>query len=219
MKVRLMAALMSVSLLAPVCATSLKLSSDIDLLVLDGKRISGAILKGAESLEVDAGQHQILFQVSKNLHPATMNALMYHSPAMIVSFSAKGIRSASFILPTLNNEMDAAFFSRKLNYRLVDQDGRDIPSRRDVLRQVVYGNATDLEKVMLRYNLSGLRASVPAFATAVQQRDSSLFTTTSLSMLNVSSQKHSSPGKTSWPKLVASPHVGRFFSWFSFPSS
>lgn len=219
MKVRLMAALMSVCLLAPVCATSLKLSSDIDLLVLDGKRISGAILKGAESLEVDTGQHQILFQVSKNLHPATMNALMYHSPAMIVSFSAKGIRSASFILPTLNNEMDAAFFSHKLNYRLVDQDGRDIPSRRDVLRQVVYGNAADLEKVMLRYNMSNLRASVPAFAAAAQQQDNTLFNATSLSMLNASGKKHSNASKANWSKLVGSPHVGRFFSWFSLPSS
>lgn len=219
MQARLVVALLSVCLLAPVCATSLKLSSDIDLLVLDGKKMSGAILKGAESLEVDTGQHQILFQVSKNIPPATVNALAYHSPAMIVSFSAKGVRSISFILPTLNSEMDAAFFSRKLNYRIVDQDGNDIPSRRDVLRSVPYDNTADLEQAMLHYNLSGLRASIPAFAAALQQKDSSLFSSTSLLMLNASGKHHNDSGEANGPELLASPHVGRFFSWFSFAPS
>jgi len=82
MKVRMkamMAALLSVCLSAPAYATSLKLSPELDLLVIDGKKMSGAILKGADSLEVDAGQHQILFQVSKILHPAMMAPLTYHS--------------------------------------------------------------------------------------------------------------------------------------------
>ena len=70
-------ALASLSLMASASATSLKLSPDVDVLVIDGKLMSGAILKGAESLELDGGQHQILFQVSKYSYcqPAAASAL------------------------------------------------------------------------------------------------------------------------------------------------
>ncbi|MFA1647530.1 MAG: hypothetical protein ACDS79_19010, partial [Enterobacteriaceae bacterium] len=42
-------------LMMPVCAsaTTLRLSTDIDLLVLDGKRVSSSLLRGADSIELD----------------------------------------------------------------------------------------------------------------------------------------------------------------------
>lgn len=218
MKVRIMAALVSVCLLAPAYATSLKLSPDVDLLVIDGKKMSGAILKGAESLEVDNGLHQILFQVSKNLHPATMSPLIYHSPAMIVTFNAKGLKSASFTLPALNNETDIAFFNKKLNYRLIDENGQDIPARRDVLRMVHSNSTIDLEKVMITYNLSGLKASVPDFAT-VAQKGHPRFGANSLSTLTPANKNHAQPLPPFWSQLAASPHLGRFLSWFNIPSA
>src|SRR5471030_1168072 len=216
MKVRLMAALLSVCLLAPAGATSLKLSPDIDLLVIDGKKMSGAILKGAESLEVDDGLHQILFQVSKTLHPATMNPLIYHSPAMIVTFNAEGLKSVSFTLPTLNNEMDTELFSKKLNYRLVDENGRDIIARRDVLKPLAFGSSSDLEKLMIAYNLSGLKASVPDFAIAAQKGRTRIGGT-SLSMLTPANKNTAHTLPTFWSQLAASPHLGRFLSWLNIP--
>ncbi|WP_459176094.1 DUF2057 family protein [Ewingella americana] len=216
MKVRMMTALLSVCLLAPACATSLKLSPDLDLLVIDGKKMSGAILKGADSLEVDAGQHQILFQVSKNLHPAMMAPLTYHSPAMIVTFSAKGLRSVSFELPVLDNEMDAAFFSKNLNYRVVDENGQDVATRRDVLRSVAYSNSVDVVKMMIHYNQSGLKASVPDFAVLAQQGGATA-NVTPLSALMPASQHHGQSLPPFWSQLTASPHFGRFFSWFTLP--
>jgi hypothetical protein len=59
------AALLSISM--PAAATTLKLSPDIDLLVVDGKKMTGSLLKGADSLELDGGQHQLLFKVTKNV--------------------------------------------------------------------------------------------------------------------------------------------------------
>ncbi|SMG60222.1 hypothetical protein SAMN03159353_103453 [Cedecea sp. NFIX57] len=36
-----------------VWGTTLRLSADVDLLVLDGKRVSSSLLKGADSIEID----------------------------------------------------------------------------------------------------------------------------------------------------------------------
>jgi uncharacterized protein YccT (UPF0319 family) len=48
-----------------VLATSLRLSGDIDLLVLDGKKVSSSLLRGAESIELENGVHQVVFRVEK----------------------------------------------------------------------------------------------------------------------------------------------------------
>ncbi len=216
MIVRMMAVLLSVCLLAPASATSLKLSPELDLLVIDGKKMSGAILKGADSLEIDAGQHQILFQVSKILSPAIMPPLTYRSPAMIVTFSAKDLRSVSLVLPALNNEMDAALFNRKLNYRMVDEHGKDVATRRDVLRSATFSHSVDLVKIMIRYNQSGLRASVPDFAALAQQGDLAV-DPTALSALIPASQDHHQPLPSFWAQLTASPHFSHFLSWFVLP--
>lgn len=214
----MMAALLSVCMIPPASATSLKLSPELDLLVIDGKKMSGAILKGADSLEVDAGQHQILFQVSKTLHPAMMTPMTYHSPAMIVTFSAKNLRSVSFVLPPLNNELDTAFFTKKLNYRIVDENGQEIATRRDVLRQATYSNSVDLVKMMIRYNQSGLKASVPDFA-ALAQKGQSAVNSTSLSALIPASPDNNQYLPPFWAQLTASAHFGHFLSWLSLPAA
>ena len=50
-----------------VFATTLRLSTDIDLLVLDGKRVSSSLLRGADSIELDNGPHQLVFRVEKTI--------------------------------------------------------------------------------------------------------------------------------------------------------
>ncbi|WP_338567588.1 DUF2057 family protein [Erwinia sp. E_sp_B01_3] len=68
MKLRLvMTGVLALLVAANVSATTLKLAPDIDLLVLDGRKISGSLLKGAEGLELEQGQHQVLFRVEKSL--------------------------------------------------------------------------------------------------------------------------------------------------------
>ncbi len=47
--------------------TTLRLSGEIDLLVLDGKRVSSSLLKGADSIEIDNGPHQLVLRVEKTL--------------------------------------------------------------------------------------------------------------------------------------------------------
>ena len=44
-------------------ATTLRLSTDVDLLVLDGKKVSSSLLRGSDSIELDNGPHQLVFRV------------------------------------------------------------------------------------------------------------------------------------------------------------
>lgn len=112
--------------------------------------------------------------------------------------------------------MDAAFFSRKLNYRVVDEKGQDIATRRDVLRSAPYSSSVDLVKMMIRYNLSGLKASVPDFATLAQKSDSAV-NPTPLSALIPASPAATQSLPPFWAQLTSSAHFGRFLSWLTLP--
>lgn len=83
------AALLSISM--PAAATTLKLSPDIDLLVVDGKKMTGSLLKGADSLELDGGQHQLLFKVTKNVR-AGQHTQAYASLPLVASFNTQDQR-------------------------------------------------------------------------------------------------------------------------------
>ena len=50
MKAGIVTALIALCLPVTVFATSLRLSNDIDLLVLDGKKVSSSLLRGADSI-------------------------------------------------------------------------------------------------------------------------------------------------------------------------
>jgi len=206
-------ALASFSLMASASATSLKLSADVDVLVIDGKQMSGAILKGADSLELDGGQHQILFQVSKNLHSAAQQTpLPYHSPALIVTFNAKSNRSVSFVLPQLNNEKDAVQFNQHMDYQLIDERGRQIPTQRDVLNLFNPVHAADAEKLMMTYNLSGARAAVPSFAKGNTDKKSALAS-------EAPSQISIAYLHPLWTRLAANAGIEQLLLWFKLPEN
>ncbi|PBI79683.1 hypothetical protein A9993_08000 [Rahnella victoriana] len=201
-------ALASLSLMVSASATSLKLSPDVDVLVIDGKQMSGAILKGADSLELDGGQHQILFQVSKTMRANPPQ--LYHSPALIVTFNAKGNRSVSFVLPKLISEDETAQFSQQMNYQLVDDQGRQMPTQRDVLNMYNPGHAADAEKLMMTYNLSGARAAVPSFARASTDKKSALAT-------DAPSQISIAYLHPLWTRLAANAGIERLLLWLTLP--
>lgn len=80
------AALLSISM--PAAATTLKLSPDIDLLVVDGKKMTGSLLKGADSLELDGGQHQLLFKVTKTVRSG-QHTQAYASLPLVATFNTQ----------------------------------------------------------------------------------------------------------------------------------
>lgn len=51
MKTGIVTTLIALCLPVSVFATTLRLSTDVDLLVLDGKKVSSSLLRGADSIE------------------------------------------------------------------------------------------------------------------------------------------------------------------------
>lgn len=157
-------AIFLVNLIAPAYALSLKLSPEVDLLVVDGRQVSGPILKGADSLELDAGKHQILFQISKKFPGYDAATSVYRSPPIIVAFDAKNLQSVGITLPSLKNMQEGIDFSKKMNISLVDEKGNSVAYRQGKLADKTFTNAQNFESTMTEYNLSGQTASVPEFA-------------------------------------------------------
>lgn len=154
---------------ASCSAITLKLDPQIDLLVLDGRKISGSLLKGADSLELDRGQHQFLFRVEKQRNDRPDTVQRYQSVPMIVTFTAAA-KTITIKLPPLETKRERYHFDRTLNFQLVDEHGKEIVSMRDHLP----ASATaDMEKAMLNYNRTGQVASVPQFAQLVKSSASS----------------------------------------------
>ncbi|CNH62455.1 Uncharacterized protein conserved in bacteria (DUF2057) [Yersinia aldovae] len=144
-------------------ATTLKLAPEIDLLVVDGKNMSGSLLKGADSLELNSGQHQILFKVAKPL--PTEPTVLYTSPPLVVVFNTRNVRSVAIKLPVIDTEREGHKFSKNPVYQLIGDNGRALAVRHDILQQENLNKAPTLEMAMATYNVGQYTASVPAFAT------------------------------------------------------
>ncbi|CAE1144713.1 DUF2057 family protein [Serratia sp. Tan611] len=157
--------LLGVCLSLSAVATTLKLSPDIELLVVDGKQMTGSLLKGADSLELNGGQHQLLFKVSKPLHVATQPPSLYTSPLMLVAFNSHNVSAVAIKLPPIDSQQDGQRFEQQQNYQVIDQQGKALPAKRDILLITPpYANER-LEKTVADYNRQPHPAAVPAFAS------------------------------------------------------
>ncbi|SUG78577.1 UPF0319 protein YccT precursor [Salmonella enterica subsp. enterica] len=68
MKTGALTTFLALCLPVTVFATTLRLSNEVDLLVLDGKKVSSSLLRGAESIELENGPASTRFPGGKN-HP------------------------------------------------------------------------------------------------------------------------------------------------------
>ncbi len=99
MKTGIVTTLIALCLPVSVFATTLRLSTDVDLLVLDGKKVSSSLLRGADSIELDNGPHQLVFRVEKTIHLSNSEERLYISPPLVVSFNTQLINRVNFRLP------------------------------------------------------------------------------------------------------------------------
>ncbi|WMY73012.1 DUF2057 family protein [Buttiauxella selenatireducens] len=154
-------------------ATTLRLSTDIDLLVLDGKKVSSSLLRGADSLELDNGPHQLVFRVEKNIRANAREQRLYISPPLIVSFDTKEVSQVNFNLPRIENDKESEEFDLAPHLQLLDGNAAVIPVKVDVLPVKVTPQGIDYEQDTQFYNKSGKVASIKGFATMMAD-DSSL---------------------------------------------
>ena len=161
MKLRLViTGVMALLVAATAHATTLKLASDIDLLVLDGRKISGSLLKGAEGLELEQGQHQVLFRVEKNLNKDAHKTITWNSSPLIVTFTTQA-KAITITLPPLITVAQGKAFDKLPEFQLLDEHGAVIESQQD---RLLTKSGSNYEQVMVIYNLKGNVASVPRFA-------------------------------------------------------
>lgn len=156
-----------VALIMPVCvfATTLRLSPDVDLLVLDGKKVSSSLLRGADSIELDNGPHQVVFRVEKTIRLTDNEQHMYISPPLVVSFNTQRISKVNFRLPRLSTEKESQAFNASPRLELVDGDSMPIPVKLDILALTNRPKGTDYEADTAIYNRASRPASLPQFAT------------------------------------------------------
>lgn len=86
-----------------------------------------ALLRGADSIELDNGPHQLVFRVEKTIHLSNSEERLYISPPLVVSFNTQLINQVNFRLPRLENEREANHFDAAPRLELLDGDATPIP--------------------------------------------------------------------------------------------
>ena len=151
----------------PALSATLKFSPEINLLVIDGKKVSSSLFKGSKGLELTDGQHQILFKVEKPIRIGSRDEEMYTSSTLIANFDSTNSDIVSIELPKITTKSEANRFDKNISYRFVNEKDQTINSVQDKL--VIQGLviATDYELEMAKYNAGNNIASIPVLANIV----------------------------------------------------
>ncbi|WP_421531800.1 curli synthesis inhibitor [Lelliottia amnigena] len=203
------------ALVMPVCvyATTLRLSTDIDLLVLDGKKVSSSLLRGADSIELDNGPHQIVFRIEKNIRLSNHELRLYISPPLVVSFNTQKISQVNFNLPRLENEKESETFESAPRIELLDGDAMPIPVKLDILALTKTPKGTDYEADTERYNKAGKNASLPGFATMMADDSTLLSGVSELDVIPPQSQTLTEQRLKFWFQQADPDTRTRFLQW------
>ncbi|WP_165729773.1 curli synthesis inhibitor [Enterobacter hormaechei] len=204
-----------VALIMPVCvfATTLRLSTDIDLLVLDGKKVSSSLLRGADSIELDNGPHQVVFRVEKTIRLADKEQQVYISPPLVASFNTQLISQVNFRLPRLETEKESLAFDASPRIELVDGDSMPIPVKLDILALTKRPKGTDYEADTETYNRASRRASLPQFATMMADDSTLLSGVSELDVLPPQSQTLTEQRLKFWFQNADPDTRARFLQW------
>jgi len=204
-----------IALLMPVCvyATTLRLSTDIDLLVLDGKKVSSSLLRGADSIELDNGPHQIVFRVEKNIRLSNHEQRLYISPPLVVSFNTQKISQVNFNLPRLETEKESDAFEAAPKLELLDGDAMPIPVKLDILALTKTSKGLDYEADTERYNKAGKTASLPKFATMMADDSTLLSGVSELDVIPPQSQTLTEQRLKFWFQQADPDTRTRFLQW------
>ena len=213
MKTGIVTTLIALCLPVSVFATTLRLSTDVDLLVLDGKKVSSSLLRGADSIELDNGPHQLVFRVEKTIHLSNSEERLYISPPLVVSFNTQLINQVNFRLPRLENEREANHFDAAPRLELLDGDATPIPVKLDILALTHSPKSPDYEAATQVYNKAGKRASLPQFATMMADDSTLLSGVSELDVIPPQSQTLTEQRLKFWFQQADADTRARFLQW------
>lgn len=192
-------------------ATTLRLATEIDLLILDGKKVSSSLLRGAGSIELENGPHQLVFRVEKSIRMANREQRMWISPPLIVSFNTRSIDLVNVTLPRLETQRESEMFDASPQISLLDGHAVSIPARVDILPVTETPDGIDYERDTERYNKQGHHASLPQFANKMAD-DSTLLS--SVSELDVPPSQDLTEQRLKYWYQQADPQTrSRFMEW------
>ena len=194
-------------------ATTLRLSTDIDLLVLDGKKVSSSLLRGADSLELDNGPHQMVFRVEKNIRTTTREQRLYISPPLIVSFDTKEVNQVNFNLPRIENDKESDEFDQTPHLQLLDGNAAVIPLKMDILPVKTTPQGIDYEQDTQFYNKAAKTASVKGFATMMADDSELLSKASELDAPSRQSDTLTEQRLRYWFLQADKPTRDRFLQW------
>ncbi|MGG2142025.1 DUF2057 family protein [Symbiopectobacterium sp. RP] len=149
-------------------ATTLKLHQDIELLAVDGQKVSSSLLKGADSLELDNGQHQVLFRVVKIISSSGGEKRTYSSPLLLSAFNMRNKDIITIQLPALDTPKARERFDLDTHYQLVDNHNNPISAHLDRLELSNDELTHKLEPILAQYNAANKNASITAFMSPKQ---------------------------------------------------
>ncbi|WP_072568074.1 MULTISPECIES: curli synthesis inhibitor [unclassified Enterobacter] len=196
-----------------VVATTLRLSTDIDLLVLDGKKVSSLLLRGADSIELDNGPHQLVFRVEKTIRGANHEMRLYISPPLVVSFNTRSVKLVNFSLPSLDSWKAAEKFDSAPAIVLLDGEAAPIPLLLDILPLRDKGKVINYERETVRYNKAGKTASLPLFAPAMADDSALLSGLSELDTIPSQSQTLTEQRLKFWFEQADPQTRDRFLQW------
>lgn len=213
MKTGIVSAVIALVMPVWVFATTLRLSTDIDLLVLDGKKVSSSLLRGADSIELDNGPHQLVFRVEKTIVLANHEQRMYISPPLIVSFNTQRIGQVNIRLPRLESEKESRAFDTSPRVELLDGDSMPIPVELDILALTSSPKGINYEAATDSYNKAGKRASLPQFATLMADDSTLLSGVSELDVIPPQSQTLTEQRLKFWFQQADPDTRTRFMQW------
>ncbi|HIE5388280.1 TPA: curli synthesis inhibitor [Enterobacter cancerogenus] len=204
-----------IALVMPVCvfATTLRLSTDIDLLVLDGKKVSSSLLRGADSIELDNGPHQVVFRIEKTIRLTNHEQRTYISPPLVMSFDTQRVSQVNFHLPRIETEKESMAFDAAPRVELLDGDATPLPVKLDILALTQTPRGTDYEADTEIYNKANRRASLPQFAPLMADDSTLLSGVSELDVIPPQSQTLTEQRLKFWFQQADPDTRARFMQW------
>ena len=213
MKAGIVTDMSAVCLPETVFATSLRLSNYIDLLVINKKKVSSSLLRGADSIELENGRHQLVFRVEKTIRLSSHEERLYISPPLVISFDTQLVSQVNFHLPRLSNERDATHFDDAPRVELLDGDSMPIPVKLDILSITSTAKIVDYEMETERYNKAAKHASLPQFATMMADDSSLLSGVSELDRVPPQSQTLTEQRLKYWFQQADAQMRSNFLQW------
>lgn len=196
-----------------VLATTLRLSSDVDLLVLDGKKVSSSLLRGAESIELENGVHQVVFRVEKNVDAGSHDSRLFISVPLIATFDTQRVSQVNFNFPIIDTQKAADLFNATPHLALLDGNATPIPVKLDILEISTNPKSIDYEREVEQYNKAGKYASLSRFATMMADDSTLLSGVSELDIPPTHSQTLTEQRLKFWYQQADPQTRDRFMQW------